>query len=85
MTHVTCVIVYWLGGLSRVRSSQHRVRVAKIDARQCSLAVERLLRKQKVAGSIPVVGFYREHLVDIPNANQVDDVQGTQVGSMAQR
>ena len=24
---------------------------------QCSLAVERLLRKQKVAGSIPVVGF----------------------------
>ena len=25
--------------------------------RQCSLAVERLLRKQKVAGSIPVVGF----------------------------
>jgi hypothetical protein len=25
--------------------------------RQCSLAVERLLRKQKVAGSIPVVGY----------------------------
>ena len=25
---------------------------------QCSLAVERLLRKQKVAGSIPVVGFF---------------------------
>jgi hypothetical protein len=24
---------------------------------QCSLVVERLLRKQKVAGSIPVVGF----------------------------
>ena len=26
-------------------------------ASQCSLVVERLLRKQKVAGSIPVVGF----------------------------
>ena len=25
---------------------------------QCSLAVERLLRKQKVVGSIPIVGFY---------------------------
>ena len=25
---------------------------------QCSLVVERLLRKQKVAGSIPVVGFF---------------------------
>ena len=25
---------------------------------QCSLVVEHLLRKQKVAGSIPVVGYY---------------------------
>ena len=29
---------------------------------QCSLVVERLLRKQKVAGSIPVVGFIRQIL-----------------------
>ena len=25
---------------------------------RCSLAVERLLRKQKVVGSIPIVGFF---------------------------
>ena len=29
-----------------------------MSRRQCSLVVERLLRKQKVAGSIPVVGFF---------------------------
>ena len=30
----------------------------RVTVRQCSLVVERLLRKQKVAGSIPVVGFF---------------------------
>ena len=36
---------------------------------QCSLAVERLLRKQKVAGSIPVVGFFHcspENIFPLP-------------------
>ena len=33
---------------------------------QCSLVVERLLRKQKVAGSIPVVGsLYMQYLKEV--------------------
>ena len=53
------------------------------STRQCSLAVERLLRKQKVAGSIPVVGcvlfvfisqrqvlFHRWQKCPIPDSNR---------------
>ena len=38
--------------------------------RRCSLVVEHLLRKQEVAGSIPVVGFYRPRLNDAKRAVQ---------------
>ena len=40
---------------NRVNSFVGAVLIWRLQ-RQCSLAVERLLRKQKVAGSIPVVG-----------------------------